>query len=243
MVVTRREALSLAFASMLWTATSSAREPIVGLPCEGCDAVFVGLPTSIGSPARIAPADEPGQPLHLRGRVLDASGNPVAGVIVYAYHTNNAGIYPTDAALKGTAAARHGRLRGWARSNERGEYEFDTIRPGPYPGRTDPQHIHMHVIEPGRCTYYIGNVQFTDDPRLTPKERANAELRRGGPGVATPVRDGSGVWQVTRDIRLGANIPGYGSCTARAAGRATQAPLSHDEQRVKLRAAARYRSA
>lgn len=149
MRATRKATFTLACASMLWAVASPGSERIVGLPCEGCDAVFVGLPASIGSPTRIATADEPGQPLHLRGRVLDASGKPVAGVIVYAYHTNDAGIYPTDAALKGTSAARHGRLRGWARSNERGEYAFDTIRPGPYPGRTDPQHIHMHYDRAG----------------------------------------------------------------------------------------------
>jgi protocatechuate 3,4-dioxygenase beta subunit len=174
--------------------------------------VFVGLPASFGSPARIAPIGQQGERLHLRGRVIDPSGKPAAGVIVYAYHTNSAGIYPSDSALRDTSAARHGKLRGWARSNERGEYEFDTIRPGPYPGRRDPQHIHMHVIEPQRCTYYIGNVEFTDDPRLTPALRARSGLLRGGSGVVNPVRDAGGVWQASRDIHLGENIPGYASC-------------------------------
>ena len=187
-------------------------EPIVGLPCEDCQSVFVRLPASPGSQGRIAPTGERGEPLHLRGQVQDAGGNPVAGVVVYAYHTNSAGIYPADNALQGTPAARHGKLRGWVRTNAQGDYEFDTIRPGPYPGRTDPQHIHMHVIEPGRCTYYIGNVEFTDDPRLTAERRQRKELLRGGPGVATPVRDERGVWQVRRDILLGENIPGYSSC-------------------------------
>ena len=193
-------------------AANAGQERIVGLPCEGCEAVFVRMPPSPGSSARIAAASERGEPLQLRGRVVDTHGVPIAGVIVYAYHTNSAGIYPSDAALKGAAAAPHGRLRGWARSNERGEYEFETIRPGPYPGRPDPQHIHMHVIEVGRCTYYIGNVEFTDDPRLTAEQRARAGLLRGGSGVTTPVRDDHGVWQVRRDIHLGKSISDYSSC-------------------------------
>lgn len=193
------------------SAQHAGQERIVGLPCEGCDAVFVKMPATIDSHSRIAPVAERGEPMKLRGRVLDAQGAAVAGVIVYAYQTDSSGIYPSDAALPASAAARHGRLRGWARSNEKGEYEFDTIRPGPYPGRSEPQHIHLHVIELGRCTYYIDDVQFTDDPRLTAQRRASQRLR-GGPGISTPARDDRGVWQVTRDIHLGQNIPGYASC-------------------------------
>jgi len=187
-------------------------EPIVGIPCEGCESVFVGMPTFFGFHERIAPPSEHGEPMTLRGRVLNANGEPAAGVVVYAYHTDSSGIYPPNPALKGTSAAQHGMLRGWARSNENGEYQFDTIRPGPYPGRLDPQHIHMHVIEVGRCTYYIGNVEFTDDPRLTPQQRARTSLLRGGSGIATPIRDSAGTWQVTRDIHLGEHIPDYALC-------------------------------
>jgi protocatechuate 3,4-dioxygenase beta subunit len=114
--------------------------------------------------------------------------------------------------LAKTSAAPNGRLRGWARSDARGEYRFDTIRPGPYPGRPAPQHIHMHVLEVGRCTYYIGDVMFTDDPRLTAELRASAARDRAGSGVVTPERDANGVWQAERDIRLGLNVPGYDAC-------------------------------
>ena len=67
----------------------------------------------------------------------------------------------------------------------------------------------MHVIEPGCCTYYIDSIQFDDDPRLTPEERARADEGRGGSGILTPVRDADGAWAVRRDIRLGAGVPGY----------------------------------
>jgi protocatechuate 3,4-dioxygenase beta subunit len=201
----------VAFVASAQTGTQ-ARERIVGLPCEDCDAVFVGLPASVDEAGRIAPANLRGEPLQLYGRVLDRSGVPVAGVIVYAYHTDSTGIYPPDVSLTRTPAAPHGKLRGWARSNARGEYRFATVRPGPYPGRPDPQHLHTHVLEVGRCTYYIGNVEFTDDPRLTSELRECAELQRGGSGVATPVRDPRDIWQIERDIHLGLNIPGYAAC-------------------------------
>jgi protocatechuate 3,4-dioxygenase beta subunit len=67
----------------------------------------------------------------------------------------------------------------------------------------------MHVIEPGCCTYYLGDVLFRDDPVLTDQERREAEMARGGSGLTTPVRDPDGTWRVIRDIQLGAGVPGY----------------------------------
>lgn len=190
---------------------AGARERIVGLPCEGCEAVFEGLPATPASRARIAPAGEPGEPLVLSGRVLDARGMPRAGVIVYAYHTDAHGFYPPIPGARDTAANRHGRLRGWAVSDAEGRYRFDTIRPASYPTRDVPAHIHMHVLEPGCSTYYIDDVLFTDDPLLTPAQRRAHANGRGGDGIVTPLRVAGG-WQVTRDIRVGVGIPGYVAC-------------------------------
>lgn len=180
-------------------------EPVVGLPCEGCDAVFDALPDNIPSEARIAPESEPGEPLVLRGHVRTPDLRPAPGIIVYAYQTNAAGLYPPPEAGQRHA---HGRLRAWCRTDEQGRYTFRTIRPGAYPGRTEPAHIHLHVIEPGRCTYYIDDVMFEGDELLTEPIRAR-NTQRAGSGLTNPVLDDRGVWQVTRDIILGLNIPGY----------------------------------
>jgi protocatechuate 3,4-dioxygenase beta subunit len=191
------------------------REPIIGGPCEGCEAVFEGLPDSLSSRSRIAPEDEPGEPMRIEGTVYDRSGRPVPGIIVYAYHTNDEGIYPRDESMTGWAA-RHGRLRGWVRTNGEGRYRFDTIRPGGYPGRDDPEHVHMHVIEPGRCTYWIDSVTFEDDPRMTGEIRERRADGRGGSGLVEPKREQDGTWMVTRDIHLGKGVPGYPERALRA---------------------------
>jgi protocatechuate 3,4-dioxygenase beta subunit len=193
-----------------------SREPVVGGPCEGCEAVFEGLPERLASEARIAPAGEPGEPMVLEGVVRRPDGTPAPGVVVYAYQTNARGEYPPDERFAGRAARRHGMLRGWARTDSVGRYRFDTIRPAGYPGTDIPQHVHMHVIEPGRCTYFIDDALFEDDPRLTPRRRRSHDAGRGGSGVGRPARDASGAWRMRRDITLGAGIPGYDRCGERA---------------------------
>lgn len=190
------------------TVALSRNEPIVGGPCEGCDAVFQGRPGDPGSSARIAPVGERGEELVLEGVVRDIRGQPVPGIIVYAYHTDATGVYPPDERFRGRSAFRHGRLRAWVRTDASGRYRFATIRPGGYPGSGEPEHIHLHVIEPGRCTYYIDDVLFDDDARLTARHRQRLE-GRGGSGLTFPQKDEDGVWHVSRDIILGQNIPGY----------------------------------
>lgn len=198
----RRTVVSAVLASGCMGAAFAAprgprHEQTLGGPCEGCDWVFDDLPAALSSRARIAPLEEPGVPMVIEGVVTSARGTPVTGVIVYAYHTNQAGLYPR-------AGNRHGRLRGWALADARGHYRFDTIRPGAYPERNVPEHVHMHVIERGIGTYYIDNLEFEDDP-LNSRRRGE---ERGGNGLMRPVRR-EGAWHARRDIVLGLNISDY----------------------------------
>ncbi len=178
---------------------AAARDPVLGGPCEGCDWVFDDMPAALSSQARIAPVGQAGSPMTLQGTVTTQRGAAAAGIIVYAYHTDNTGIYPA-------ARNRHGTLRGWAISDAQGHYRFDSIRPAAYPGRQVAEHVHMHVIERGVGTYYIDNLLFEDDQLLTAADRRSAG--RGGPGLAMP-RQQQGVWHIRRDIVLGRNIPSH----------------------------------
>ncbi len=187
------------------------REPVVGLPCEGCEAVFEGMPRSLRSQARIAPDGTPGQAMTVTGRVHGRDGRPRAGVVIYAYQTDAGGVYPRPKVSHGRASDRHGALRGWVVTDAEGRYRFDTIRPGSYPSRDTPEHIHLHVIERGCATYYIDDVMFTDDPLATPALLRAHRAGRGGNGLVTPTR-ANGRWQAVRDISLGAAIPGYPAC-------------------------------
>ena len=189
----------LALPLAIGRAFAATREPVIGGPCEGCDWVYDGMPAKLSPVSRIAPANEAGLPLVIEGTVKGPRDSAVANVVVYAYHTNHGGIYPA-------AGNRHGTLRGWAITDSQGRYRFDTIRPGAYPERGIPEHVHLHVIEPGGGTYYIDDLRFLDDPLLTQTNRRTTE--RAGNGLSMPVRR-NGVWHARRDIVLGLNIPGY----------------------------------
>jgi len=170
--------------------------------CEGCEAINERSHDGLTWEATIPPAGEPGERLVLSGRVFGPDGRtPAPNVVVYAYHTNAAGVYPPPANASTEWARRHGYLRGWVVTNARGEYRFTTIRAGTYPSRADPAHIHMIVKEPGRQEYWIDEVVFTDDPLVDARYRARVE-NRGGSGIVTPARDARGAWQVRRDIIL-----------------------------------------
>jgi protocatechuate 3,4-dioxygenase beta subunit len=189
--------------------SARVNEPVIGGPCEGCEAVFVGRPQRLESITKIAPSGAPGPPLRIVGKVTRSDGSAAAGVIVYAYHTDGKGIYPRDERFRGTPAYGHGALRGWAVTDAEGRYRFDTSRPASYPNTRIPQHVHMHIIEPGCCTYYIDDIHFEDDPMLSGSSASRNDRARGGSGLLAPHRDENGVWIAERDIVLGRGVPGY----------------------------------
>ncbi len=167
--------------------------------CEWCGAAE--LPPDATWHSRIAPADEPGEPLVVEGVVYRPDGTtPAAGIVIYAYQTNAEGIYAKRGNETGNAR-RHGYLRGWVRTGADGRYRFTTIRPAPYPTRSEPAHIHMTILEPGRDEYWIDSVHFEGDPLLTDEvRRALPDL--GGPGIVDPTQDADGVWHARRNIVL-----------------------------------------
>ncbi|WP_428152392.1 hypothetical protein [Brevundimonas sp.] len=137
----------------------------------------------------------------LSGRVLAADGRtPAADIVVYAHHTNALGLY-ADGSDETEWSRRHGRLRGWVRTDSEGHYRFETIKPAPYPSRALPAHVHLFIGEPGRRPYYIDDVVFDGEFGVDRDYRARQELR-GGSGIVTLRRDPVSGWIAQRDIRL-----------------------------------------
>ncbi|HET7698302.1 MAG TPA: hypothetical protein VFK57_21480 [Vicinamibacterales bacterium] len=121
-------------------------------------------PARIASVARIAPASEPGIPFVVRAVVLDSAGKPLPGVEVFAYQTDQHGIYAAP------GAEDPWRLKGWAVTDAQGRFEFRTIRPAAYPSRDIPGHIHLSFATTC-CGRQISEVMFDDDPLATREYR------------------------------------------------------------------------
>lgn len=64
------------------------------------------------------------------------------------------------------------------------------------------------TAQPGRCTYYIDDTVFDDDPRLNERHRRTLITGRGGNGLSRPVREADGRGRATRNIILGTRVPG-----------------------------------
>ena len=174
---------------------------------NGSDAIRVEMPRDLSWRTAIASPSEPGERLEITGVVYRPDGTtPAPDVVLYLYHTGINGYY--SPAPDDSSRNRHGHLRGWLKTNERGEYAFTSIRPAPYPRGIDPAHIHMYVKEPARDPYYIDDYYFADDTLVTSGVRERLE-GRGGSGIVKLTRGSDGVWRGMRDIILGRNIPDY----------------------------------
>ncbi|HEY1115279.1 MAG TPA: hypothetical protein VGE66_17025 [Chitinophagaceae bacterium] len=183
--------------------------PRTGGPCEGCEAIYES-PVPFG---RLSWRDTlpdyggSGEKLHLGGTVYKADGRtPAPGVVLYIYHTDQTGVYPTHGNEKGWDK-RHGYLRGWIRTNSKGEYAFYTLKPIGYNNGRAPAHIHITVKEPDVNEYWVDEYLFADDPQLSKEDRERAS-GRGGSGLVQTQRKGD-ILVAKRDIILGKNVPGY----------------------------------
>jgi protocatechuate 3,4-dioxygenase beta subunit len=179
----------------------------VGGPCEGCEAIYESpVPfEQLNHIDTLADFNEAGPKLEVSGVVYGPDGKPVPDVVLYVYHTNQEGIYPKRGDEKGWGRM-HGYIRGWVKTNAAGEYRFYTLRPGAYPGRDNPEHIHITVKEPDKNEYWIDDFMFADDPIL--RRMSGHQQNRGGNGVLKPVQK-NGMLYVERNIYLGKNVPGW----------------------------------
>jgi protocatechuate 3,4-dioxygenase, beta subunit len=144
------------------------------------------LLSTLTSMMQIAPPAGGGERLVISGTMFLADGRtPARDVVLFAYHTNAKGVYVKRG---DTPYGLSGRLK----TDANGRYRIETIRPGGYPGRRDPAHIHL-VLEPAKT--YIDEIVFDDDPRT--------DSVRGKRGYAiVKVVKRNGVWTGTHNIVL-----------------------------------------
>jgi protocatechuate 3,4-dioxygenase, beta subunit len=187
---------------------SPLKDKEVGGGCEGCDLYKIGMPSNLIEKTTIPEPHEKGEKLIIEGYIYQKDGKtPAPDVILYLYHTTDAGYY-TPSSAQPQASKRHGRLRGWVKSRADGYYQFTTIRPAPYPNENIPAHIHPTIKETGKTPYYIDDYVFEDDVFVTGTYRKKQQLRCGS-GIMTLTKGKDGTWHGKRNLILGLNIPNY----------------------------------
>jgi len=117
----------------------------------------------------------PGRKIKVIGTIKNAEGKPVAGALVYLYHTDARGWYAADAphVSMNEGDMRHARLFGYVQTDKDGKFELHTIKPSGYPQSDLPAHIHVHVDTDGYQSF-ITEFLFDDDERLVGKIRENS---------------------------------------------------------------------
>ena len=181
---------------------------LVGGGCDGCELMYIDIPTNISSVDTSAGWAEKGQKLLVTGTVFKHDGKtPVPNVIIYYWQTDHNGYYLPKQGLN-EKAKRHGHIRGWIKSDEHGKFSIYTIRPAPYPNENIPAHIHTSIKEPNIDNeYYLDEFVFDDDRLLTGAKRKALE-NRGGSGILRVLISGD-LQIAEHNIILGLNIPNY----------------------------------
>ncbi len=152
----------------------------------------------------IAGPNAKGTRIRVEGLVVDGIGSPVKDVLLEAWQANSEGHY---AHPEGGGPVEDG-FRGWGRvitDFDTGEWGFDTVKPGPTPGRngtTQAPHITLWIVARGiniglNTRLYFDDEDNTQDPVLTLIEW---EKRRATLVAKRSERDGQIVYRF--DIQL-----------------------------------------
>jgi protocatechuate 3,4-dioxygenase beta subunit len=153
-------------------------------------------PAQLTSTARIAPIGEPGTALVIHGRVFKDDGQtPLAGAVVFAYHTDRHGLYDEPGTVHSW------RLKGWAKTDADGRFQFSTIRPGPYPGERIAAHVHFTLMPAEGGRFHAGELLFAGDPALTPRQKDHS-ASAGTFAEIRPVRRDGGAEHVEINLKV-----------------------------------------
>jgi hydroxyquinol 1,2-dioxygenase len=152
-----------------------------------------------------------GESVHVRGRVLDVRGAPIAGALVETWETDGEGRYDTEYPDR-TAPD----YRGFLHTAADGSFDFVAVKPVSYSIPVDgpvgelllalarstmrPAHLHLKIGAPGYRTvatsiYTAGDPYLTVDAVFGAKESLVEAYRPAGEGAATR-------WTLERDFVL-----------------------------------------
>lgn len=118
----------------------------------------------------LAPDGVAGPRIHIQGTVYDGLGAPVKDVLIEVWQADANGIYPHPEDPRAPDCAPD--FRGWGRvisDFETGLFAFDTIKPGPTPGRNgrlQAPHLSLWLVSRGINIGLNTRMYFPEDSAL-----------------------------------------------------------------------------
>jgi len=137
-----------------------------------------------------------GAKVAIRGRVLDADGNPVPDALIEVWQADASGQFASADFLGQSRDSSIFLGFGRIPTDENGEFQFTTIKPGTFQGangETHAPHLAITIFMRGLLRHLVSRIYFPDDPaneqdlvlKLVPHERRATLIARPLDGDAT----------------------------------------------------------
>ena len=156
-------------------------------------------PADVSWKSVLAKKSDRDEPMTISGTVYETDGKtPARDVLIYFYHTDSEGYY----GRRRPGEPLHGHFRGWMLTDEKGRYQFNSIRPAAYPERKFAAHVHMTITTQTMREDSFDSILFEGDPLISRRERETAGQKGGFSPIVKLEKSAGGVWTATRDIQL-----------------------------------------
>ncbi len=170
------------------------------LPTGGEWSGAIDAPADVSRKIVLSKNSDKGEQMIISGTVYEADGKtPAPNVLIYLYHIDIEGIYGRR------GEHRHGRYRGWMLTDAKGKYEFQTIKPAPYPENRFAAHIHTTLTTKNMKEDWIDSTLFEGDRLISARERETAGRKGGFNPIVKLEKGANGVYTATRNIQIWRN--------------------------------------
>jgi protocatechuate 3,4-dioxygenase alpha subunit len=182
---------------------SQTAGPYVHIGLAPGAAGFHTFETELGQ--NLAPEGVAGERVHIEGMVHDGLGAPVKDILIEVWQADASGIYPHPEDPRAARCAPG--FRGWGRvisDFDTGLFAFDTIKPGPVPGRAgrlQAPHLNLWLVSRGINIGLNTRMYFPEDTALHAADPVLTSIEQRA-RVATLIATQTAPGRYRFDIRL-----------------------------------------